>query len=88
MGTVVANDLDVVAMEDTLLKIGPFELNSRLIVGSGRYENATMMRQALDLSGSDCITVAIRRERLHDAYGDNLLDHIDFQGSLFYLNRL
>jgi thiazole synthase len=86
MGTVAANDLDGVAMEDSLLKIGPFELNSRLIVGSGRYENAAMMRQALDFSGSDCITVAIRRERLHDVHGDNLLDHIDSDQTILLPN--
>ena len=59
------------------LKIGPFTRNSRLIVGSGRYENATKRRQSLALSGADCITVAVRRERLRDPNGENLLDYID-----------
>ena len=63
--------------QDSSLTIGPFTLNSRLIVGSGRYENATKMRQSLELSGADCITVAVRRERLHDPNGENLLDYID-----------
>ena len=35
------------------------------------------MSQALDLSGTECITVAVRRERLIDAAGKNLLDFID-----------
>jgi thiazole synthase len=35
------------------------------------------MRQALDASGSECITVAVRRERLFDADGRSLLDFID-----------
>ena len=59
------------------LVVGPFQLNSRLIVGSGRYENATVMKECLELSGAQCITVAVRRERLHDADGENLLDFID-----------
>ena len=59
------------------LKVGSFELSSRLIVGSGRYENATVMKECLELSGAQCITVAVRRERLHDADGENLLDFID-----------
>ena len=59
------------------LTVGPFQLNSRLIVGSGRYENATVMKECLELSGAQCITVAVRRERLHDADGENLLDFID-----------
>ena len=63
--------------EQGTLQIGPFELSSRLIVGSGRYENATIMKECLELSGAQCITVAVRRERLHDAEGENLLDFID-----------
>jgi thiazole synthase len=35
------------------------------------------MAEALELSGTDCITVAVRRERLFDAKGNSLLDHID-----------
>jgi thiazole synthase len=35
------------------------------------------MGEALDRSGTDCITVAVRRERLIDAQGNNLLDFID-----------
>jgi len=63
--------------EQGTLQIGPFELSSRLIVGSGRYESATIMKECLELSGAQCITVAVRRERLHDAEGENLLDFID-----------
>jgi thiazole synthase len=36
-----------------------------------------MMARALEISGTDCITVAVRRERLVDASGNNLLDFID-----------
>ena len=35
------------------------------------------MAEALELSGTECITVAIRRERLIDAAGNNILDFID-----------
>ena len=35
------------------------------------------MREALDISGTECITVAVRRERLIDAEGKNMLDFID-----------
>jgi thiazole synthase len=59
------------------LQIGSFVLQSRLIVGSGRYQDVQVMSQSLELSGADCVTVAVRRERLHDPGGENLLDHID-----------
>lgn len=59
------------------LRIGTHTLRSRLIVGTGRYETFDTMRQSLDLSGADCVTVAVRRERLYDGKGQNILDAID-----------
>jgi thiazole synthase len=59
------------------LQIGSHIFASRLIVGTGKYADYELMRQALDLSGTECITVAVRRERLVDAEGRNLLDYID-----------
>jgi thiazole synthase len=48
-----------------------------LIVGTGRYENFDIMAESLALSGADCLTVAVRRERLYDGEGRNILDAID-----------
>src|SRR5208283_3779796 len=59
------------------LRIGSHTFQSRLIVGTGKYSSYDLMRQALDISGTECITVAVRRERLIDAAGKNLLDFID-----------
>jgi len=59
------------------LQLGTHLLNSRLIVGTGKYDSYAQMAEALDLSGTDCITVAVRRERLYDSTGKNILDHID-----------
>ncbi|MFZ1936376.1 MAG: thiazole synthase [Thermoguttaceae bacterium] len=59
------------------LQIGAHRFSSRLIVGTGKYRTYEGMRQALDVSGTQCITVAVRRERLIDAEGKNLLDFID-----------
>ena len=59
------------------LRIGGHTLQSRLIVGTGRYESLDIMRDSLDLSGADCVTVAVRRERLYDGAGKNLLDFLD-----------
>ncbi len=58
-------------------RIGSHSLHSRLIVGTGRYESLEIMRDSLDLSGADCVTVAVRRERLYDGAGKNLLDFLD-----------
>ncbi len=61
------------------LVLGTHTLQSRLIVGTGKYASYTQMQEALAESGTECITVAIRRERLIDADGNNLLDFIDTQ---------
>jgi thiazole synthase len=63
-------------IEDSL-RIGTHTFASRLIVGTGKYADHDGMREALARSGAECITVAIRRERLYDAAGNNLLDFID-----------
>lgn len=68
---------DSASMLDRPLKIGPYELQSRLIVGSGRFDTPELMRDSLAASGSQCVTVAVRRERLYDREGKNLLEFID-----------
>ena len=59
------------------LTVGGNTLASRLIVGTGRYDSMEQMRESLDASGADCVTVAVRRERLYDKSGKNILDFID-----------
>jgi thiazole synthase len=63
--------------DDKPLVVGGHTLASRLIVGTGRYDTMEQMRDSLDASGSDCVTVAVRRERLYDRTGQNILDFID-----------
>jgi thiazole synthase len=59
------------------LQLGTHTFTSRLIVGTGKYADYEVMGEALARSGTECITVAVRRERLIDAAGNNLLDFID-----------
>lgn len=63
--------------EDTSLVLGKHLLKSRLIVGTGKYVTYDLMRDCLSACGSEVITVAIRRERLIDKEGRNILDFID-----------
>jgi thiazole synthase len=66
------------AIETTdTLQLGSHRFTSRLIVGTGKYADYEIMGEALARSGTECITVAVRRERLIDAAGNNLLDFID-----------
>jgi thiazole synthase len=59
------------------LRLGDREFNSRLIVGTGKYADHDTMAAALDASGAQVVTVAVRRERLVNDKGESLLDFID-----------
>ena len=59
------------------LTVGSFSLRSRLVTGTGKYPDHATMNAALDASGCDAVTVAVRRERLVDAQGRSLLDALD-----------
>jgi len=52
-------------------------LQSRLIVGTGKYADYPIMQSALEASGTEVVTVAVRRERLYNDRGESLLDHLD-----------
>ncbi|MEM9373048.1 MAG: thiazole synthase [Planctomycetota bacterium] len=59
------------------VRIGDRVFDSRLFVGTGKYASMDLMRDALDASGSQVITVAVRRERLFNAEGKSLLEYLD-----------
>lgn len=57
------------------LVVGGITFNSRLIVGSGKYKDFTTTKEATLASGSDMITVAVRRVNITDNNSENLLDY-------------
>lgn len=61
----------------TPFSLGSRTFTSRLIVGTGKYSDHSVMKQALDASGAEVVTVAVRRERLFNERGESLLDFID-----------
>lgn len=70
--------MDAAAVErDEPLVLGDTVLRSRLLVGTGKYADFEQMRAALEISGSDCVTVAVRRVNLDPSRGPSLLDYID-----------
>ena len=52
-----------------VLRVGGMTLTSRLVVGTGKYASYAEMARCLAASGTDCVTVAVRRERLVNAAG-------------------
>jgi thiazole synthase len=64
-------------LADEPLVLGGVTLHSRLLVGTGKYASFEETARALELSGTDCVTVAVRRVNLDATNGPSLLDHID-----------
>src|SRR5688500_2507292 len=60
-----------------VFRIKDFEIRNRLFVGTGKYASYELMQQALDASGCQVVTVAVRRDRLEDKQGRRLTDFLD-----------
>jgi thiazole synthase len=63
-------------MADELVIAGR-AFRSRLIVGTGKYRSFSEMARAIEASGADMVTVAVRRINLTDKTKESLLDHLD-----------
>ena len=61
-------------MDDKPLKIGEYEFQSRLLVGTARYPNYQVMMDALEASGTELVTVAIRRVDVEASLEAGVLD--------------
>lgn len=67
-------------MSPDCYSIGSFEFTSRLFLGTGKYSDFDTMKAALDASGCQVVTVAVRRDVLDPQGGakpGNILDHLD-----------
>jgi thiazole synthase len=60
---------------DDVLRIGQREFRSRLLLGTGKYRDFAQTRAAVEASGAEIVTVAIRRTNIGQSKGEpNLLD--------------
>lgn len=64
-------------MKTVKLTIAGKEYASRLIVGTGKYASFDLTRRALEESGAEIVTVAVRRVNISDRSKESLLDFID-----------
>ena len=60
-----------------LFQLAGKSYRSRLIVGTGKYRDFAQTRAAIDASGAEIVTVAVRRVNITDPGKENLLDHLD-----------
>jgi thiazole synthase len=63
-------------MDDKLMIAGR-AFGSRLIVGTGKFSSGEAMRSALEASGTEMVTVALRRVDLEASGGPDILDFVD-----------
>ncbi len=64
-------------MKKDNLIISKRKFNSRLIVGTGKYKNMTECAKAIEISGANIVTVAVRRVNITDKKKPLLMDYID-----------
>ena len=67
----------IAAGTDTPFVIAGRALRSRLMVGTGKYRSPDEMVRALDASGAEVVTVAVRRVDLDRSTDDGVLPHLD-----------
>lgn len=73
----MTHDPDPAHLQDEPLVLGDLVLHSRLLVGTGKYKSFEETAAALAISGTQCVTVAVRRVNLDQRQGPSLLDVID-----------
>src|SRR5574337_371115 len=61
---------------DTPFELGGREFRSRLMVGTGKYRTNAEMTAALEASGAEIVTVAVRRVDLDRANEEGILHHL------------
>ena len=64
-------------MSEDSLTIAGRTFRSRLIVGTGKYSSHALMARAHEASGTQMVTVAVRRVNISDRSSESLLDYID-----------
>ena len=64
-------------MKKDYLKIASKKFTSRLIVGTGKYNSMSECAKAINISGAEIVTVAVRRVNISDKQKPLLMDYID-----------
>jgi thiazole synthase len=62
---------------DDYFELAGVKYRSRLIVGTGKYRDFAETKTAIEVSGAEIVTVAVRRVNITDPNKENLLDYID-----------
>ncbi len=63
----------------TMLKIGSYEFTSRLLLGTGKYPNFDIQKEAVAVSGTEILTFSVRRMNIFEPSLPNFLEKLDLQ---------
>jgi thiazole synthase len=78
--------MDATEQRNDPLVIAGRTFSSRLIVGTGKFGSYEVMRDALEASGTEMVTVALRRVDLNATGGPDILEYIDAERYLLLPN--
>ncbi|MBP1932738.1 thiazole synthase [Ammoniphilus resinae] len=60
-----------------MLKIGPYEFHSRLLLGTGKFPDFEIQKKAVEVSETQILTFAVRRMNIYEPSQPNFLEMID-----------
>ncbi|MDK9843976.1 MAG: thiazole synthase [Staphylococcus equorum] len=69
-----------------MFKIGEFKLNSRLLLGTGKFDSEAIQTEAIEASGTEALTFAVRRMNLYDKKLPNPLAKVDLSKFITFPN--
>ena len=69
-----------------MFKIGNLELQSRLLLGTGKFENEEVQSKAIEASETNVLTFAVRRMNLYDRNLPNPLANVNLKDFITFPN--
>ncbi|HLR03129.1 MAG TPA: thiazole synthase [Virgibacillus sp.] len=69
-----------------MLEVGKYQFESRLFLGTGKFENFDIQKRAVDESETEVLTFAVRRMNIYEPSQPNFLDKIDLNAYKFLPN--
>lgn len=69
-----------------MLKIGPYTFNSRLFLGTGKFPDFDIQKQAVDVSETEVLTFAVQRMNIFEPNQPNFLEKLDLKKYKFLPN--
>ncbi|MBT2680598.1 thiazole synthase [Bacillus sp. ISL-35] len=62
-----------------MLEIGPYQFKSRLLLGTGKYPSFDIQKAAVEVSGAEVLTFAVRRMNIFEPDQPNFLEKLDLE---------